>query len=165
MEVLIVGTNHSHQYVGRSDGKPDEFKAYLKALSVNESIDLFAEELNEEAIKRWKAQDSVLRRLARELQKTHVFCDPDSKTRNSLGIPSDKQLSDMHPRDEDYKQAQRHFFPIRERYWLQQLKSQKFKKCLFVLGADHVQSFSDILANNGFSPNVVIFKWPAETVN
>ncbi len=80
MKVLLIGLNHGLQLEGYNS-EWDKFKSYLNDLCLVEKPDLIAEELNIEAINKYKASDSVARQVASSLGIDHLFCDPDSNQR------------------------------------------------------------------------------------
>ena len=69
-----------------------EFYSYLKQIIKKRDINCIAEELNEDAIKLWKAKDSAARIIANQLGIAHKFCDPDTNTRNKLGIKTFNEI-------------------------------------------------------------------------
>jgi hypothetical protein len=145
-----------------------EFKNYLSNLCDTESIDLLAEELSAEALDLWKATGSVVQQLATERLITHIFCDPNSDQRHELGIPNDDELKSklgygrcLKPGQlEQFEIEERRFWSIREEFWLNRVLAITANKCLFVLGSDHVDSFSMLLSSRGFSTEIKIHKWP-----
>lgn len=167
MIVLLVGTNHEHQLIGYKDGETQVFGSYLSSLCDSEYIDLLAEELNEEAIELWKAQDSIARRLAVERKIDHIFCDPDSSERRALGILTYEELRTKsnygrvltNEQDECLKRDEKSYWPKREDFWLRKIQANSPSRCLFVLGSNHVQSFSTLLSSHGISAEVKTCKW------
>ena len=169
MYFYLVGTNHRNQLLGckDGDGRSMEFKCYLSNLCDIESIDLLAEELSEEALKLLKATGSVVRQLATEHRIKHIFCDPNSDQRRELGIPKPEELKSkfgygrcLKPNQQAKMEAEeRKYWPIREDFWLDKVSAITANKCLFVLGPDHVDSFSVLLSNRGFNTEIKIHKW------
>ena len=93
-----------------------------------------AEEMSKEVLKRRLCPDeSFACQLADELGVGHRYCDPDTATRKKLSIPNGKQ---GHAK--------------RERYWLEQLQTFDRFPALFIMGADHFESFRDLLRQSGF---------------
>lgn len=167
MVVLLVGTNHAHQLSGYRDGAAETLNTYLKGIVDTEAIDLLAEELNEEAVKRFRASDSTARLVALERKLAHIFCDPNTSERRALGIPTVEELLDKlgygcNPSDEEKANLEietRRYWPIRENFWLKKLSSCSSNRCLFVLGSNHVQSFSLLLSEHGIQNQVKVGRW------
>src|SRR6266850_5284786 len=88
MNVALIGLNHGYQFRGCQEARWDAFEAYLLSYARTEGVDLIAEELSEEALRKWKATGSVARHVAGCLGIRHQFCDPDSSQREAIGIQS-----------------------------------------------------------------------------
>jgi hypothetical protein len=163
MKIFIVGVNHKIQYVFKNSTHSTEFKDYLVGKITKHSISLIAEELSNEAIKQNKTDDSVAHVTALSADIKHRYADPDSETRESLGIPSEKQLKEKLGlgrslnADEltrlDVANAKYH--PIREEYWLSQIKDQNCSNILFLCGYNHIESFASLLRNEGHQVQVL----------
>ena len=116
-----------------------------------------AEELNEEAINLWKATDSACRLFAQSMKLMHQYCDPNSHERHLLGIESDLEIrtrlgfgkSLTIDQDNQVQLELIKYFSVREKFWLEKMLSFDFKKCLFVFGKTHVDSFSKLLSSSG----------------
>ena len=168
MVLYLVGTYHSNQPLGCTEGMYLEFKEYLPNLCDIESIDLLAEEFSEEALGLWKATTTVAQQLATERQITHIFCDPNTDQRRELGIPNDEELKSKLGYGSILNLSQLKqisieelsFWSIREEYWLNRVLEITANKCLFVLGSGHVDSFSMLLTNRGFSIEIKNHNWP-----
>jgi hypothetical protein len=163
----LIGTNHAHQLEGDKNGDSVAFAAYLTAFCSDNRIDLMAEELNEQAITRWKAQGSVVRSVASRLSICHLFCDPGREDRQRLGLLTDMEaakklgyeLSWTQEQDAAVKAEARGTWPARERFWLDHLRQVPFNRCAFVLGAEHVQTFGSLLSSEGFTVHVAQSHW------
>jgi hypothetical protein len=140
--VYLVGTDHRFQRVG-SFGVPEEvfaeFTAQLKQLITERAIRGIAEEMSIEGLGLHRIHGGSLAfHLARELGLPHAYCDPPKTVREQQCIVS---LAD------------------RERYWLDQLRAFTAFPCLFILGADHTASFSQLLNESGFIATVLFGDW------
>lgn len=140
--VYLVGTDHRFQRVG-SFGVPEEvfteFTAQLTQLITERAIRGIAEEMSIEGLGLHRIHGGSLAfHLARELGLPHAYCDPPKIVREQRGIVS---LAD------------------RERHWLDQLSSFAVFPCLFILGADHIASFSQLLNDSGFTATVLFDDW------
>ena len=162
--IFIVGINHNIQYLHKGRSPSESFKQYLAGKIRNNSISLVAEELSVEAIRLNKAIDSVARVVALSANVGHRLVDPDSKTRESLGIPSEKQIRETLglgrslSSDElarlDGAKAKYHI--IREKYWLSQIQEDhNGANILFICGDSHVESFSSLLRSEGYPITVL----------
>ena len=101
---------------------------------------------------------SIPQRVAAKLSLKHLFCDPDGKQRQLLGIEAEDvieldQFFNCSISDDDVKRRKRESRTQRECYWLNRLRQevpQSEWPILFICGADHVGSFSKILEEEGF---------------
>jgi hypothetical protein len=144
--VYLVGLNHKYQLgLGGAipvEGTPEEFAEFEQFM--RDSIDTYrvraiAEEMSPAALKKhFISGDSVPCRLAGVAGLAHRYCDPDPETRKRLNIESNDQ---------------------RERYWIQELTSLDVFPVLFVLGGDHIDSFSTLLREGGFTASTVVRDW------
>ncbi len=48
---------------------------------------------------------------------------------------------------------------IREKYWLDRLLEQNFRKCIFLIGSEHMNSFCSLLKHNGIEIKIIEKKW------
>lgn len=167
MICYLIGTNHAHQLEGQKDGDSASFAEYLAAFCSDNGIDLLAEELNEEAIAKWKAGGSVTKSVASKLSICHRFCDPDREDRQRLGVLTDQEAakklgfgSALTLQQAALVEAEvRKTWPARENFWLEALRQVTFTHCAFVLGAKHVVTFSGLLRAQGFTVYVAQANW------
>lgn len=87
-------------------------------------VDLIAEEFSEYAVELNHAQDSTAKRVAREIRIPHLFCDPNPRERQELGI---QNIAD------------------REKEWLRRIIGSGYSHILFICGDDHLESFQSLL--------------------
>jgi len=166
MIILLIGLNHCHQLAGYAKAS-NKFKPYLNDLCLKEHPDLLAEELNEDAIKKWTTEDSVARKIARRLNVRHLFCDPDVEERRALGIKSFNEIA----RDLGYEPGltreqiatvemiEKEHWGKREKFWLAKLTEKQFDKSIFLLGANHVDRFNTLLIANSYQSSIVERDW------
>src|SRR5216683_5104087 len=148
MTIRLIGLNHRYQLRGYAGADWSAFERYLLSYSANKGVDLLAEELSDEAVRKWKAEDSVARHVARCLGVRHLFCDPESGQREALGIRSFGDiLAELGPRPTvDLVEAtEREDWRVREQHWLNTLRNVSFTTCVFILGSQHVESFETLL--------------------
>ena len=118
------------------------------------------------ALERWEGK-SVAQKVATELSlKEPLFCDPDSKQRELLGIEDtgileiERQLNRIS--SDEAKRRTDESWSKRERYWLEQLQKKVAESdypVLFICGARHVQIFSKLLEENDFNVSCICDDW------
>ena len=142
--IHIVGTNHELQHSARpkraAEGlvkkAREELQEYLRLEIKRLKPVVVAEESVEEVLKCLGAESTV-KAIADECGIKHLYCDPDSVTRNRLGVP----IGSEHLTEEEKQK----FHKIRENYWYQQIEPYNGQAILFVCGAEHVSSFRALL--------------------
>ncbi len=169
MEIFLIGLNHGYQLEGCRTNDWTKFDEYL-VFCRRELIDLVAEELSEWAIGRnhhLGAIGSVAKNVSSRLNIAHLFCDPDEVERQRLGVLSDNELGQslgfgniMNAEQAAIvEQKKREQWFIRERYWLEQLQRLHFSRCVFILGAQHVDSFAELLVSENFVVHIEHRDW------
>ncbi len=167
--IFIIGVKHEIQYLfDCNSASTEKFKEYLKTEAVNRDVTLIAEELNNEAILRVKAIGSVAKDVALSIDVNHIFCDPDSKTRENLGI-SNRQIRRKNNLPETgalrgeqidiFDKAKAECHAIREKYWFSLFKDQASSNMIFICGDDHVDNFKKLVANSGYPTKVLSRNW------
>lgn len=165
--VYLVGLNHKYQVAPACCYIPlevseSESKAFCKMLREaveDHNIKGIAEEMSLEGLRTLQGVeqvrafrklpvfqdllepvecDSIGFNLAKELGLIHRYCDPDTPTREARNLKT--------PQD-------------REEYWIEQLRDFAVFPALFLLGADHVFSFTKLLKGSGFQPFVLAANW------
>lgn len=162
----LVGANHAHQYPGHPQGRADLFSQFVTQQAEHARVDLIAEEMSREALAMKKVGHSSVETAAGALLIRHLLCDPDSAERRALGIPSYEELkarrgiSNAFGAETALLEADtRSYWPIREREWLNRLSQVGHEKVLFILGPDHVDSFTTLLQDAGYQVNVINRRW------
>jgi hypothetical protein len=144
--VCLIGVNHKYQIgphgvvrVDASDEDFEEFAKLIRAAVESHSIRGVAEEMSVPALrKHFVNGPSFPCELAAKIGLPHRYCDPEPKMQEALNIKSSKQ---------------------REDFWLQEIKRFNIFPLLFILGADHVDSFEALLTESGMQPIVVAPNW------
>jgi hypothetical protein len=140
--VYLVGTDHRFQRVGSfgvSEEVSAEFTVQLTQLINERAGRGIAEEMSPEGLGLHRIHGGSLAfHLARELGLPHAYCDPPKNVRQQQHIVSHAD---------------------RERSWLDQLRAFTAFPCLFILGADHVVSFSQLLNESDFTATVLFDDW------
>ena len=76
MTIRLIGLNHGYQLRGCVEADWSAFEQYLLSYSVLENIDIIAEELSDEDIRKWKAEKHSWRVLRKKPVGLSRFCDP-----------------------------------------------------------------------------------------
>ncbi|MCZ6804409.1 MAG: hypothetical protein O7D86_10865 [Proteobacteria bacterium] len=145
--LFLIGVDHSVQHNGRagySGNKFNElrlgFSEHLRQLVLKHKANVLAEELNEEVLDKFNASDSTARALAKELNIEHIFCEPSITRREELGI---KNIGNP----DNYE--------LRENEWLTKLTEFTDKTIVFVIGAEHIDTFSSRAIEEGYSVKIL----------
>jgi hypothetical protein len=155
--VLLIGTSHDYQRVrgGTRDTGPEQLRAVIAGVAVQHGVRAIAEEMSPEALVAYKATDSVGRQVAAVLGIAHRLCDPESTERQALGYREDDDIrmaGFFAGRDHDAIEAVvRASYAIRERRWLEHLLELDLWPVLFICGANHVESFEEIVHEHAIS--------------
>ena len=139
----------------------------MKNLCLKEQPDLIAEELSEDAIRKWNASDSVARNIAKTLSVNHLFCDPNIDERKVLGIKCRQQIirelgyGSVLTREQSLQvdKIEKSHWDVRERFWLDKLIENSSGRTIFLLGTDHVDRFVTLLMANRIATIVVDRDW------
>lgn len=159
--IYVIGTHHDLQ-VADGRQRPEDvarFRDCISAACTRLQVAAVAEEMSVEAVRQGRQPESVCRQVATTLGLPHIYCDPDSKTRETLGI---RQEADLHmdvfyerlSPDELHK-AIRAEHAKRERIWLDQIRRLDAWPVLFVCGAKHVVPFCALVKREGLSCETV----------
>jgi hypothetical protein len=161
--VYLVGTRHSYMGQGRhpmfrqvTRAELDKFKAYLKCLVTDLDIQAIPEEMNVEGLRMHPRRDlppdeSIAFQMAREMNIPHCYCDPDTPRRQALGISvgGKDTTEDIEKREAD---------------WMRCVDELNSFPCLFVCGADHVDSFGRVLETSKCRVVVLARDWPVDVL-
>lgn len=155
--VYILGTSHRYQFrdSGIRISEHQRFDKMIRQYVKDLDICGIAEECNHEALANLGIQKSSVEDIAAKLSLPHHYCDPDMKTRNSLGIYQENRIRALaHLHDEELSEEviqrrTRESLIRREHYWANELKALNIWPVLFVCGANHAQSFATVLDIHG----------------
>jgi hypothetical protein len=161
MKIHLIGVNHDlAQRKKRGESLTDCQRLFQQTVeSAIESIhpDLVAEEDHPQFLGE-EDSESVLLKMANEKAPPlkHLFVDPDKQKRDLIGykaISSIYQLLIGETTNPSWEIAQAHLiahqFPIRERFWLSEIRKRNAENILFVCGDIHRQTFTDLLLGEG----------------
>ena len=157
--VILVGTDHTLQTTRL------QLKAYLEGLCRKFNIRAIAEEMNAEALSDLNTVSSIPQRVAGVLRIPHRYCDPNRAERAKLDIRQENDirkqafLSNAALSESEIAACVAESHAKREQYWLMQLRNLNAWPVLFVCGADHVASFSELLALENISVHVAVEDW------
>lgn len=168
--IFIIGVKHEIQFLSDCNSTSiEEFQEYLKTEAINRRVILIAEELSNEVICNQakfvrKEVSSVAKAVALSIGINHKFCDPDSKKREELGIPSETQirkelglgvaLSHSGVKKLDREKAK--YYHVREEYWFSLIEDHASLNLIFICGDDHVDGFEKLVANYGYPTKVLL---------
>jgi hypothetical protein len=162
--VWVIGTSHDYQVLRRGEDQPGvgQFRALLTAIATGRPVRAVAEEMSLEGLTVRKADDSVCREVARVLIP-HRLCDPCIQERKALGIAEDDDIRmrgffagrDQREIEEDVRAS----YALRERRWLAHLIELDVWPLLFVCGANHAQSFNELLRAEGIDAHILFANW------
>ncbi len=156
-KVIVVGTSHPIQVADR------DFESFLHCLCQTFAVRAVAEEMSAEALGETKCSTSVLMRIAKSLGVAHRFCDPNRRERVELQIDQESNIraQALLPGWSEAEIAQRviESHAKRERYWLAHLRGLDQWPVLFVCGAGHVASFSQLLEQERITAHVAADDW------
>jgi hypothetical protein len=111
---------------------------------------------------------SIPMQIAEKAGVEHRFCDPDSKQRAAMGYRTRQEMElAMFTGSEGWELSNAEisakagaieiarYFPMRERFWLEQLADRSDAEIAFVCGDAHVEGFMRLLKENGISSRIV----------
>ncbi|OGB35391.1 MAG: hypothetical protein A3F78_13345 [Burkholderiales bacterium RIFCSPLOWO2_12_FULL_61_40] len=170
--VFLIGTSHTYQYgAGNAWSKKapcspeadEAFRNVLMAAVSTHALRGIAEEMNEQFLAEAKVTASVPQLIAKQLGLPHAFCEPNRRERVALGIEQENEIrvsARLNGRSEEYvAKALKEQFEKRESVWLQRVERLNAWPVLFVCGANHVSSFSALLAREKVFCEVLHADW------
>jgi hypothetical protein len=167
--IHLIGVNHLAQRFKSSRGPSEQnlsftddqikFKDAIEKAIRDLKPDLLAEEDNQERLDK-AGSISILQAIHKIVGIRHEFVDPNKAERNARGykdyvqlckfeqirspLVDDDNLSEVEMLARAHEIA--HQFPIRERFWLAELRRIAAQKILFVCGDIHLCTFGNLLA-------------------
>ena len=154
MHIYLLGVSHDQQ-TEPSLG----FVAYIKEIYSTYGIRSFGEELSLDGLSDAGASESILKRIANEMNVPHKYCGITRVERAKRGILGlqDIQIQafqyDWPPSRID-EERKRYFREI-EYAWLEKLKPAFVDPMLFILGAAHLDSFAQKAKECGLTPIIL----------
>jgi hypothetical protein len=173
--VYLIGVEHGVQSIPSNGPETSNHKAYrlcLEQVIRDYKPTVIAEEYSTESLDRVKylnpstTYDFFTRKIATNAGVEHIFCEPKLKVRFQLGCQGRAQWSKMLasldnaiPADEcdslGIAMEINIEWPIREKYWLDQLGPAIKNEIVFVCGDGHLKTFADLLNSRGIPSSVV----------
>lgn len=157
--MAVVGTSHKYQKANRevSAEAVSAFKSHLINLCTKHSVNQISEEFNLEALKEQGLSSSVAEQVAGDLNIKHQYADPDRSQRRRLGIRQENDIRAENFMDglegealeKHIDERMTEYYRIREGYWCDMIESTGIWPTLFICGANHFDSFCELLALRG----------------
>src|SRR6266480_869398 len=170
----LIGVEHSVQSIPVTrveTSNHTEYRVCLERAIHTYKPAVVGEEYNNDAFARAEfvkreTQEFFTRKIAEKAGVKHVLCDPDLKTRMAIGHQSmlcwPQLVAELREPVPDSEQDLLckgleivKDMPIREKYWLSQLKPFLEKDIIFVCGDGHVESFAELLGSQKLLSKVV----------
>jgi hypothetical protein len=144
----------------------ERFKRFIVETARRTGVDAVADETCDDVE---AAQGgSIAKDAAASIPLPYIRCDPNRRQREALGIPSDDEMVtqacdaaglDMAKRDAHLLRIERKYYPVREKFWLDQIRGHRFRSVVLVCGADHVPTFTSTLTQAGILWDLPAFDW------
>jgi hypothetical protein len=171
----LIGAAHRVQSKPTGSEDSDGQKALRACLSdaIGQIVPaVVAEEFSNYALKKVSAHDrvkheSITKAVADSLKVTHRFCDPEPEDRKKMGYVEGSELffslvnaneegaSDEEIESRAFAIEVAKYWPLREKFWMDQLADFLDKDVIFVCGDAHVEGFGDLLKPNRIDSKVV----------
>jgi hypothetical protein len=129
-----------------------DFKSYINGLVNKFGIKAIAEEID---------MESIPSELAQDLNLKYVNIEPSPKERVALSIPSLNQIEnsifmefdnfDSEDAQLECERRKQEVYRAREREWLKRITQIQEDPILVVCGANHFESFSELLDKNDYA--------------
>lgn len=153
--VVLIGTSHKFQYPAHGEHAEgiQDFHKNICMLCNSFGIRAIAEEMSLDVIKEKGLASSGVQQLCADKGLCHQFSDPSKEERMMLGILQECNirakgfLDDWNSERIDLEILAS--YRIRENYWMSKIKELDTWPLLFICGADHFYSFSNLLSENG----------------
>lgn len=157
--IIIVGTSHTIQTTDL------ELKPFLTRLNQEFKVCAVAEEMSEETLAEKGCTASIPMQVASVLHLPHRFCDPNREERAELNIRQENDiraqafLSNPTLSEPEIQKLIAESYVKREQYWFERLRDLNLWPALFICGADHVKSFSQLVKQQGVAAHVAAKDW------
>lgn len=168
----LIGVEHSVQSIpatGVETPNHTEYRACLEQSIHTYKPAVVGEEYSQDSLNRASyrgPQEFLTRKIAEKAGVKHMLCDPDFSTKKAMGYQSQycwslliAELWDRVP-DSERDLLSRGLeivkdIPLREQYWLNELKPVLQKDVIFVCGDSHIESFAELLGSQKIASRII----------
>jgi len=163
--VVLIGTDHGKfQMAKRDTNEAHLFYSTLIEQCSTHHIVALAEEMDVVALQKRGVDNTVAHRVAIKLGLNHQYSDAPPDIRRKLGIAESTQQIQINgfynnSSPEQIEAEIRKSNEVREKYWLERLNEANQWPVLFVCGAFHVKSFSELMRRDGIDVTVAFEDW------
>ena len=171
--LYLIGTSHVYQFgAGAAFGsstcsiaQADAFRTILSDACKSYRIAAVAEELNEQALAEVDKQVSVPYEVASSLGLPHCYCEPNCDERASLRIREENAVIAFGQiggkSSEEINRLVLVEWRKREEIWLERIPALQAWPVLFVCGALHIPTFTDLVRSRGIPCELIAENWEA----
>lgn len=167
-EIYIFGTHHYLQ-CGTADCSEEQisvFGEYIQQICVSNNIQLIAEEMSSDGLAHYETEETVIHKLAKEINIQHRYIDLNCSDRAKLNI-DDTSLAIIAFRLQSGENVsklkkeldRRLSYTIRECYWVASILALNIWPTLFVCGADHVENVRSLIQSIDQKASVIEFNY------
>ena len=172
--IVLIGTNHNFQrpVMGPYAEGIEVFRHTLHELCLQYKIHAIAEEMSLHALHEHDVEESVAQQVCADLGLLHQLSDPSPLERSELGILQDNDIRVEHMLDgwtqeqieaDVLARGSQASGIIRECFWWQKIQEFDTWPLLFICGADHFSSFTDLLNSDGVEVIEACRDWEPKT--
>lgn len=166
-QLFIIGTAHGFKCGGLNctSEQSEEFASELRSVCKTYGVRRMAEEMTADGRKYNKVNETVVHKVAREMDICHQDIDLDLAARQALAITDDtvlraSQTLPVNDAGEKFAIALDDLRnEIRERVWVARVLKEKLWPVLVVIGANHVQTFGMLWGKFGVTVKVLHKDW------
>lgn len=168
----LIGVQHSVQSIpvkGLETPYHTEYRACLEQAIRTYKPAVVGEEYSQDSLNRAayrEPQEFFTKEIAEKAGVKHMLCDPDFETRKTMSYQSQYcwslLIAELWHRipDSERDLLSRGLeivkdIPLREQYWLNELKPVLQNDIIFVCGDSHIDSFAELLGSQKIVPRVI----------
>jgi len=163
ISLYLFGTSHKYQCGGRdcSRDQADAFATQVREICIKYNIKRITEEMTLDGRKRYEVSETIAKGIASDLMIHHHEVDLSECERNALSIVDSAVLkARLVFRSRDGGEKLRIKFDkltdqVRERVWVARIMNSNSWPVLFILGADHISTFSKVWRSLGGNVEVL----------
>ena len=170
--IYLLGTRHTIQTESKESGpklsaKYERFKKYVADAACSNTVAAIAEETNYE-LEEQHGRKSIARLVAESMDPPlqYLPCELNRDERRALGILTGDEVVHSISQGVSVEAWTQHrdaellkYFPIREKFWIENLRRLSVQQVLFVCGPDHMRTFSCRLIENSIPCQIICFDW------